>query len=212
MQKILLSAGILLLLLYGCAPHQRPRFEEGLYLNPEYEFSLQTPSGWESVETLPGWLTHEMPTAKKNLIRVLFLHPNKRDLMIVTSERSTSGRILNFLDGGAAIQQVINMYYNQRQQALAGVPFVEKFSYSTKGGSGHGRRPGIIGVEEIFFKGAAGSAMQSVKTDCVYECHGSTTCFVSLMLLSGSDTYEENFKIYEDVLASLSSRPELSIW
>lgn len=93
--KHMMVWGVLLLII-SCAAVEPTRVENGLYINPAYQFCLRVPAGWETSEEIPGTFAKSMPsTARQKKFEVTFSDLKNKRIILVGPEK-TEGDWVSF--------------------------------------------------------------------------------------------------------------------
>lgn len=77
-----------LLLIISCAAVELTRVENGLYINPAYQFSLRVPAGWETSEKLPGMLKKGMSFVSRQKFKATFSDPKNKSFILISAEKT----------------------------------------------------------------------------------------------------------------------------
>lgn len=77
-----------LLLIISCATVEPTRVENGLYINPAYQFSLRVPAGWEISEELPGVLKKRMSFVSRRNFKATFSDLKNKCFILVSAEKT----------------------------------------------------------------------------------------------------------------------------
>jgi len=75
-------------LFVSCSNIPPPRVENGIYLNPEFDFSVKIPGGWVNSKPIPPWVLEKIPPSEK--INLKFMFTNTEPQLGIISK----GRIL----------------------------------------------------------------------------------------------------------------------
>jgi hypothetical protein len=76
------------LLVISCAGVEPTRVENGLYINPGYQFSLRVPAGWETSDELPGMLKKGMPLVSQRNFKATFFDLKNKCFILVSAEKT----------------------------------------------------------------------------------------------------------------------------
>ena len=77
-----------LLIFSGCATVKPAKVENGLYSNPEYEFSILMPKGWELAAEPPSMLKKRMSAVAGKKIKAIFTDMKNKRFIIVGAEKT----------------------------------------------------------------------------------------------------------------------------
>jgi hypothetical protein len=77
----------MLLLIISCAAVEPTRVENGLYINPAYQFSLCVPDGWETSEELPGMFEKRIPFVSRGKFKATFSDLKNKCFILVSAEK-----------------------------------------------------------------------------------------------------------------------------
>lgn len=75
-----------LLMLFGCATTDLPSVENGLYINPGYEFSLRIPEEWEVSEKIPEGLKKNMSFFSSQKFKATFSDLKNKSFILISAE------------------------------------------------------------------------------------------------------------------------------
>lgn len=77
---------MLLMLVASCVAVEPPRFENGLYVNPNSQFTVSLPNGWEPTQELPDLLTKEESSFVRQQITTTFSDSKSNSFILVSAE------------------------------------------------------------------------------------------------------------------------------
>lgn len=77
-----------LLLFISCAAVEPTRVENGLYINPPYQFSLRVPAGWEVSEEIPEILKKGMSFVSSQKFKATFSDLKNKRFILVSAEKT----------------------------------------------------------------------------------------------------------------------------
>lgn len=83
--KLILVWGVLWLII-SCAGIEPARVENGLYINPTYQFSLRVPDGWEVSEEIPEFIKKGMSIVSSKKFKATFSDLNNKSFILVSAE------------------------------------------------------------------------------------------------------------------------------
>jgi len=72
----------------SCSTIEQPKVENGIYINPEFGFSINIPGGWVNSKPIPPWVLEQIPPFEK--INLKFMFTNTAPQLGIMSK----GRIL----------------------------------------------------------------------------------------------------------------------
>lgn len=88
MKNKYIATWCLLLLTISCATVEPPRVENKLYINPQYQFSVRVPDGWDNSEKLPGFLKKGMPFSAQQKFKTIFSDLDNKCVILVGAEKT----------------------------------------------------------------------------------------------------------------------------
>jgi hypothetical protein len=96
---------VLALTLLGCATtkypppsmfYPPPSIKDGYYLNPEYQFSVKVPEGWQVSDQVPDWLKETFVGYEEESIPVAFFNRRRGVLFYINFQKEESIPVLFF--------------------------------------------------------------------------------------------------------------------
>ena len=78
----------MLLLIISCATIEPTRVENGLYINPTYQFSLRVPAGWTTSDEIPGMLKKGMSFVSQQKFKATFSDLKNKCFILVSAEKT----------------------------------------------------------------------------------------------------------------------------
>ena len=109
---------VLISLIFFTACATPPKFENGRYINPKYQFSVKMPEGWRHINKVPGWLREGMTQYEASQFKILFLNQKSNGIIGVLCDKSVLGMLLLTFDGGAKFTEEIQGFFDKRKKKL----------------------------------------------------------------------------------------------
>ena len=72
----------------SCAAVEPTRVENGLYINPTYQFSVRVPAGWEVSEEIPQFLKKSMSFVSSQKFKATFSDLKNKRFILVSAEKT----------------------------------------------------------------------------------------------------------------------------
>ncbi len=179
-------------MLSACAGPQA-KIEKGIYYNYKYAFSLSVPKGWHHTSEVPEWLREGVSGWLVVRTPVMFFNNETNGFISITCHetyRSSEG-IKDYIEG--ALKSI-------KEEALAD-QYVKDFSSNIYPLS---NKPGLSLVSKMEVKYE--NEFQKLKyeaDDYFFIRDGKSNCLLIFSMTSMARTYDENKKVYEEVLQSL---------
>ncbi|WP_419659272.1 uncharacterized protein Dvar_81580 [Desulfosarcina variabilis str. Montpellier] len=122
--------GILsLTLIMGCVATKPSFVENGLYINPKYQFSLQVPEGWTVSNEIPESFSKKMSILDRYKFKATFSDLNNKRFIVIAAEKTDAGwtsfkmysdRFISSLDG----------FYARDKKRFSSKPGWKYYNYS----------------------------------------------------------------------------------
>ena len=182
----------------ACTSFPPPRIENGVYLNPEYEFSVSIPPGWVQTEKVPDWMKDPDTISFENKVKNMFFNNKSNGVIIIATDKTIFD--LKKLSS-EKIKEIFEKDIKQFVDRARKKPLIKDISYEVYSPSTL-----IIPSPVSFIEGRSESELfifRLVSKGFLYNCQEDDTCYVVISLISLSNTYEQNKEVYENVLKSL---------
>jgi hypothetical protein len=189
MRNVLLV--VILFLFTGCAIHQPPRYGFGLYVNPEHNYKIEIPVGWDQLTEKPSWmpeksLSHLLKNSNFALSNnsnqgaiFIYNHKSNFDFQRVPKNKFKEVWKQTMLDMSETLKEKIyktlmcsNYHYDLVSSEIPAAP-------------------NLIFAVEFMCGSQAKGLMFNLKT-YAYTCDTDNTCFVYFFLISTVDGFEQN--------------------
>lgn len=184
--------------LASCASVPPPRVENGLYINPKFQYSIKLPQGWVQKEDIPDWLKKDVSSDLRDKIQIVFFNNETNGAIIIANDKT-------FIDlQSCSKKQISNAIEKALKREVDNVrskPYVEKINYTVYEPSSL-NTPNLISVTE----GTVATEFMKVALEnnsFIYMCDDDDTCVFSIILISLSRTFEENKKVFKEIIDSL---------
>ena len=187
--------------LFNCATGPPARIEDGRYINPKFEYSIQTPIGWQVSEKLPKWLKNEMPFNAHRLIRVVFLNNDINGIIGISSEKTVFD--LSVLDS-KQLKDVFVKKCKKQKEVSEKNPYIKEYDYEIHD-SGFWSNAWYEPQHIVTHKFCIQTEFQKIKGESrsyLYNCRTDDTCSMEIFLVSDVKTFDENYPVFEAVINS----------
>ena len=187
MMKSLKVFLILLFIITGCSITPPPKIESGIYYNPSHEFAVTIPPGWQANQNIPDWLKK---IENREHVRIVFFNKATNGMILIECQK-------NLVDVYALdhddIRKNMESYLRKKKEEHSKDRYIKAYSYK------------IFTVnhwtESLIYENEL--SVNNVYSDCIgYRCHKDDTCFVNIILVSNTNTYKNNLKVYNKALKS----------
>ena len=198
MMKNLLIIVMCVCFFTSCASVPPPRIENGLYINPEYSYSIKLPSGWVQKEKIPDWLKDDVSSDFTDKIKIVFFNNETNGMIIVANNKSIFDlQNINSKQLRDALEKVLECEVEKLKKR----PYLENVSYKVY-------KPSSIITPELVtvMEGIVATEFMKLtiqNNGFIYVCENDDACIFSISLISLSRTFEENKKAFESIISSL---------
>ncbi len=194
---------ILTIIIVGsCKTVPEPKFENGIYTNPEFGFSVRLPEGWENATAIPRWVLENIPQPETHDLKFMFTNAEP-EIGIITKARilaSCSKLELPWqkvLDDRGEFRQQLVQRLAKRKSATGENPHIKNYSFKTYSLSGHSY-PFPIYEEKI-----DAYHLKLINKGFLYKHYDGDVCQLVFYLISPPGELENNINPYESVINSL---------
>lgn len=191
----------LLLLLVSCAKVEPPRVENGLYINPAYQFSLRVPDGWEVSEQGPISLKKELSFLTNKKIKTTFSDFSNKCFILVAAER-TEMDWTSFKMYDDKFTSSLDSYYAREKKKYAKDPDVQNYQYEIYTNQIENCAGNCIAAKLEF----QAQDLMVTGHNIVYKSNSQMLYTVTLILISREQQQASNVKIYQTVVDSFQHR------
>ncbi|MGD2270473.1 MAG: hypothetical protein PVI06_08750 [Desulfobacterales bacterium] len=186
----------------GCATAPEPTFENGIYSNPEFGFSINLPEGWVNSETISPWIIREIPPSESANLKVLFTS------MFPEFGIMSKGRILascsklqipwtDVMAKRDALRKQQLKALSKRKSVLTQRRQIKDYFSGVHALSGHSY-PLPFFEEKI-----DAYEIRAIREGFIYRCQDTETCCIVFYLISPPDKLNRNYTDYRKVVKSL---------
>ena len=187
----------LLLLIIGCAAVEPARVEKGVYTNPEYQFSLHVPVGWETSKELPVALKKSMSFVSRQNFKATFSDLKNKSFILVSAEKTN----LDWVS--------FKMYSDKFTQSLNDFFAREKKKFLKKSGAAYYRYEVYQDQIENCDSECAASKIEFQAADLkasgqniVYKSDHGMLYTVALILIAREERYATGLRVFQTVVDS----------
>ncbi len=189
--KNLLTILIFICLISACSTLPPPYIDNGVYINPKYEYSIKIPQGWIQDNKA------KILKALEGKSKVAFLNKQtKGSIAIIIDKKFPSLRYLSN-DKIEEIKEGFEKGFKPGLEEIKKLPNFINISYEIYSFS-YCIEPCLFLSMEMEFE-----EIKVKNHGFNYSCQNDDTCTLSIFLYSSSDTYEENKETFKDMLKSL---------
>ena len=192
---------VVLLLVISCAAVEPTSVENGLYINPAYQFSLRVPAGWETSAELPGVLKKEMSFVSRQKFKATFSDQKNKYFILVAAEK-TEADWMSF-----------KMYSDKFIASLDEIFAKEKKKFLKKPSSNYYRYEIYQDQIENCDSDCIASKVDFHATDLkvtghniLYKSDHGMLYTVTLMLVAREEQYTTSLRIFKTVVDSFQRR------
>jgi len=192
MKKIFIV--ISLLLITSCATYPPPKVENGIYTNPELQFSLRVPHGWMYTENIPiDQFVMFQPTFISNFTYGFFL---------ITGEISKLD--LRYIPPSDLKKNLSIELEKQKKEELKHklMKSIDFEIYETN----VGEIPNLFASVDKIIEDSDSILHVNIKS-YIYTCHENFTCIVDLGVVSDPRSLNDNLRALERFVKSLRKVP-----
>lgn len=196
--KNLLTTILCVCFFTSCATIPPPRIENGLYINPKYEYSIKLPENWTQKEEIPDWLNNNVSSDTKNMIKIIFFNNDTNGMIIIANDDTIVD-----LQGinGKQLGNIFEKSLSREAEKIRKKPYVKNVSYTVYEPASI-ITPSLVSTTEAFIE-TEFAKMVIENNGYLYVCQEDDTCMLSISLISLSRTFDENKKVFEEVIKSL---------
>lgn len=195
----------LLLSFTACAPAIQPVVKDGRYINPQYEYALDIPEGWELSDKVPDWLAANLTSAQASAIKTVLVNEESQGIISVFvfkvagkfSPRG-NGFSKGYTDG--LIKGITRSFEKKKKIAVKDTSF-KSYDYDVYSVDQCGDPCFVLGYSSVY--DITVSAVQDVGRIYLGKCKKDDTCIVQLGLTSNLSSFAENSKPYLETIHSL---------
>ncbi len=207
MKRLLMMAFFISPLLSSCATGPPARIEEGKYINPRFEYAIQTPIGWQVSKRIPDWLKSSLPFEVKRIIKVIFLNNDTNGMIAVCSDKTIID--LSRIDSKKLKNAFVKRFEKQKEVNKKN-PYIKEYEYEIHDSgfwSNAWYEPQHVVTQKIFSQ----TEFQKIKAESrsyLYSCRTDDTCEMEIFLVSDVKTFDQNYPVFEAVINSMKRQKE----
>jgi hypothetical protein len=185
---------LLALTLLGCATtkYPPPIIKDGYYLNPEYQFSVKVPEGWQVSHEIPDSFKQIFLAYEEKSIPVLFLNTRTGGLIYIHVQKTNLGGSRPSASLYSMATEEIYLELHKQQEALKGTPSVLDYSFDI-GHECEFTETLLIQEQDSL------NILKQINTGSCYHAKNHFY-FAVLTLMSWSHTFEENYEVYKEFI------------
>jgi len=188
-----------IILIASCATYPPSRIENGTYLCPKYEYSIDIPDEWQRVEKTPDWIGFSY------VFKLMILNENSDGFIVINHNKSIFSLGLITLDSGYFLKA-------SRKDIARQAKTFSKFK-------GFKNFESDLGVPYACYDTPCHFLKISFETDlfmankevAVFNCREDDMCEVIVLLFSKHANHKKNYAVYDKVLKSLKVRHDLVV-
>lgn len=189
---------LIILIFTGCATYPKPRFEKDMYINPEFEFSITIPEGWEKVEKPPSWLAKDLPFGVTHKIRLLLFNKETNSMIGLMSDSSIiDARMLS----SYTLEKIYKDRYEDQKKANDQNPYISNYRYFVRSNAFDCLDMPI--VEQTLTYETDFQTLRGDAKTFFYNCHKDDSCELTVFYFSDVKTFDLNYRYYSGIIDSL---------
>jgi len=116
--KCIIIIGVLLQCI-SCAHIEPARVENGIYINPEYQFSIHIPAGWKFSEEIPAFLSEGMSIMSRDLFKAAFYELDTKRFILVAAEKTKADMLSLKLFSDKLTTSLENIFAKDKKRFLS---------------------------------------------------------------------------------------------
>lgn len=190
------------LLIASCVAVEPTRVENGLYINPAYQFSLQVPSGWKTSDEIPELLKKNMPVGSRQNFKATFSDFDNKRFILLSAEK-TEADWLNF-----------KMYSDEFIKSLDKVFAREKkkFLINKKSNYYHYKifQSQIEKCDKDCIATKIDFGIEDLKAsghNIIYKSNSKKLYSIALILITREQQYDDSLKVFKRMVNSFEHLP-----
>jgi hypothetical protein len=115
--KCVILIGVLLQCI-SCAHIEPARVENGIYINPEYHFSIHVPNGWMWSEKIPDIISKGMSIVSREKFKATFYDLDSKSFILVAAEKTEADMLSLKLFSNKFITALDNNFAKNKKKFL----------------------------------------------------------------------------------------------
>lgn len=187
----------LLSLVISCAAVEPAKVENGLYTNPEYQFSLRVPAGWETSEELPGMLKKNMSLVSKQNFKATFSDLKNKSFILVSAEKTDMDWVSFKMYSDKFITSLDNFFSKERKKFLK-KPGTDHYRYEVYRDQIENCDSDCI-ASKIEFQA---TDLKASGHNIIYKSDRGMLYTVALILIAREERYATSLRIFDAVADS----------
>ncbi len=189
------------LLVIGCAAVDPARIENGLYINPSYQFSLCVPPGWQSSNDIPVMVKKGMSFVSRRNFKATFSHPQNRCFVLVSAEK-TKADWMSFKMYTDKFIIALDQYFSNEKEKLIKKKNIKYYRYEVYRDHIEKCEGDCIASKIDFQVGDLKASGHNI----LYKGPGGMLYTVSLILVAREETYEAALDVFRTAVDSFEVR------
>lgn len=185
------------LLLIGCAGVEPARVENGLYINPEYQFSLRVPAGWKTSEELPSMFDTSKSFVSKQNFKATFTDLQNKSFILVSAEK-TDLDWLSFKMYSDKFMGSLEDFYSREKKKFLKNPGTKYYQYKVYQSQIENCESACIACE-IEFQAAD---LKASGRNIIYKSNHGMLYTVALILIAREERYATSLSTFKTVVDS----------
>jgi len=194
--KHLVVWGVLLLVI-ACATVEPTRVENGLYINPAYQFSLRVPAGWETSEELPGVFKKGMSFLSSQKFKATFSDSNNKCFILVAAEKTETDWVSFKMYSDKFIASLDDFFAKKKKKYLK-IPDWHDYHYEIYKDKIENCDGNCIATKIDFHF----QDLKATGHNIVYKSHYGMLYSVSLIFIAREKQHATNLRVFKTVLDS----------
>ncbi len=187
---------IVLLIMTGCAPIKPARVENGLYINPTFQFSLHVPDGWEVSEKIPVLIEKELSFVTKHKIKTTFSNFDNKCFILVSAE-TTETDWMSFKMYADKVIASLDTSYAKDQKKFLSKPESKYYRYKVYRDKIENCNKDCLAAKVEF----NANDLKSTGYNIIYN-HNGMVYTTTLILLARDTHYENSLRVFQTVVDS----------
>ena len=187
----------LLLLIIGCAAVEPARVEKGVYTNPEYQFSLHVPVGWETSKELPVALKKSMSFVSRQNFKATFSDLKNKSFILVSAEKTNLDWV-SFKMYSDKFTQSLNEFFAREKKKFLKKPAAAYYRYEVYQDQIENCDCECTASKIEFQSGDLKASGQNI----VYKSDHGMLYTVALILIAREERYANGLRVFQTVVDS----------
>lgn len=199
MEKIRVIPLVASLFIISCATYPPPRVENGLYINPKYEFSVKIPEGWTQTQEIPKWMGRQAATfAGPRSVIAFFNKETKAAIQLSCNHSSLSMKVMDYKN---SFRKNTEERFDKLKKDSSKNPYIKNLTYRLYWFTDTGQPSRFGEISALYDTEVESKKMYA--EGFIFGCHKDDTCVVSVVMVSEAETFDKNMRVFTQVVDSL---------